>query len=74
MAINVIFTCKSEILEILTFVEEVRTCGVLLRECSDVAAAISIVESKKCDATERGLRSVRTVIPPRTPWPRIPRI
>jgi hypothetical protein len=74
IAMNVRFTCKSDTREILTLVDEVRTCGARLRECSDVAAPIRIVESKKWDATERGWRSVNTVIPPRTPWARIPRI
>jgi hypothetical protein len=47
IAINVIFTCKSDTREILTLVDEVRTCGARLRECSDDAAAMRIVESKK---------------------------
>jgi hypothetical protein len=31
-----------------------------------------MIESKKCAATVAGFNPVKTVIPPKTPWARIP--
>ena len=50
-----------------------KVTGVRLLEWSDVAPAIKMMESNKWPATGIGFKFVRTVTPPKTPWPKIPK-